>query len=154
MRLSFSSVAFIAPSSVTDSSASGAGESLAYDQWQDFAWVREAHSSRTQSGPSFHLIYPVPCELEAGNSETSRPEENVAVWFSYCTTSVNFSRFDAETTRLYRAALNVELRRKGRVLSQVDMMLAALARRHKLVVLTTDGNFQALSDLAVENWVV
>jgi predicted nucleic acid-binding protein len=33
------------------------------------------------------------------------------------------------------------------------MMLAALARQHRLVVLTTDGDFKALPDLRVENWV-
>jgi tRNA(fMet)-specific endonuclease VapC len=48
----------------------------------------------------------------------------------------------------------IELRRQGRVLSQVDMMLATLARQYKLIVLTTDRDFEALSDLAVENWVV
>jgi predicted nucleic acid-binding protein len=46
------------------------------------------------------------------------------------------------------------LRGQGRVLSQVDMMLAALARQHKLSILTTDRDFEALSDLTVENWVV
>ncbi len=32
-------------------------------------------------------------------------------------------------------------------------MLAALARQHKLIVLTTDQDFEALPDLALENWV-
>jgi tRNA(fMet)-specific endonuclease VapC len=59
---------------------------------------------------------------------------------------------DAESARLYGAIYN-ELRQKGRVLSQVDMVLAALARQHKLVVLTTDHDFEALPDLTLENWV-
>jgi predicted nucleic acid-binding protein len=33
------------------------------------------------------------------------------------------------------------------------MMLAALARQHKLIVLTTDHDFEALPDLALEDWV-
>jgi predicted nucleic acid-binding protein len=33
-------------------------------------------------------------------------------------------------------------------------VLAALARQHKLTVLTTDRDFEALTDLRVENWVV
>ena len=45
-------------------------------------------------------------------------------------------------------------KRLGRVLSQVDMMLAALARQQRLALLTTDRDFEAPSDLAVENWVV
>lgn len=46
-----------------------------------------------------------------------------------------------------------ELRAKGRVLSQVDMLLAALARRMKLVLLTTDRDFEALPDVKAENWM-
>jgi predicted nucleic acid-binding protein len=34
------------------------------------------------------------------------------------------------------------------------MMLAALARQHKLTVLTTDRDFEALPDLRTENWAV
>ncbi len=40
------------------------------------------------------------------------------------------------------------------MLSQMDMMLAALARQQKLVLLTTDRDFEALPDLAIENWIV
>jgi len=58
-----------------------------------------------------------------------------------------------EQVRRHYGAVYVELRREGRVLSQVDMMLAALARQHKLIVLTTDRDFEALTDLRVENWV-
>jgi predicted nucleic acid-binding protein len=60
---------------------------------------------------------------------------------------------DADTARLY-GAIYIELRRQGRVLSQVDMVLAALGRQHKLTVLTSDQDFDALTDLRVENWVV
>ena len=33
------------------------------------------------------------------------------------------------------------------------MMLAALARQHNLTVLTSDRDFEALTDLRVENWI-
>jgi tRNA(fMet)-specific endonuclease VapC len=46
-----------------------------------------------------------------------------------------------------------ELRSHGRVLSQVDMMLAALARRMDLTLVTTDHDFDALPDLRTENWL-
>lgn len=59
---------------------------------------------------------------------------------------------DGDTARFY-GQVYIELRRQGRVLSQVDMMLAAFARQHKLTVLTTDRDFEALMDLHVENWV-
>jgi tRNA(fMet)-specific endonuclease VapC len=59
---------------------------------------------------------------------------------------------DEDTARLYGTAFN-ELRRRGKALSQVDLMLAALARQHKLVILSTDGDFDALPDIKRQNWI-
>ena len=47
----------------------------------------------------------------------------------------------------------LDLRRRGRALSQVDMMLAALCRQMSLTLLTTDRDFEALPDLRCENWL-
>jgi predicted nucleic acid-binding protein len=46
-----------------------------------------------------------------------------------------------------------DLRSRGRILSQVDMMLAALARETGATLLTTDRDFEALPDLRCENWL-
>ena len=46
----------------------------------------------------------------------------------------------------------MELRRRDRVLSQVDIMVAALARQMRLTVLTTDSDFGALPDIRTEDW--
>ena len=46
-----------------------------------------------------------------------------------------------------------ELKRKGRVLSQVDIMLAAMARCMNAIIVTADRDFEALSDLKCENWL-
>jgi tRNA(fMet)-specific endonuclease VapC len=46
-----------------------------------------------------------------------------------------------------------QVQRSGRILSQVDMMLAALARQMSLTLLTTDHDFDALPGLAIENWL-
>ncbi len=51
-------------------------------------------------------------------------------------------------------AVHLELRRAGRALSQVDRMLAALARHMSLTLLTTDQDFQALPDIPTENWLI
>jgi hypothetical protein len=72
-------------------------------------------------------------------------------WTGRCSTHAvkPRSRFGGAWGSIY-----VELPRHGRALSLVDMMLAAMARQHKPAILTTDRDFEALSDLAVENWVV
>jgi tRNA(fMet)-specific endonuclease VapC len=49
--------------------------------------------------------------------------------------------------------LYVELRRNGRAMSHVDIVLAALARSMDLTILTTDRDFEALPDIRTENWL-
>ncbi len=53
----------------------------------------------------------------------------------------------------YLLDTNHLLRANGRVLSQVDMMLAAIARFSKATLLTSDRDFEALPDILTENWV-
>jgi tRNA(fMet)-specific endonuclease VapC len=52
----------------------------------------------------------------------------------------------------YSAAYR-ELKNAGRALSQVDIMLAAMARHADATLLTTDQDFQALPDIQTENWL-
>jgi tRNA(fMet)-specific endonuclease VapC len=51
------------------------------------------------------------------------------------------------------AALQSSLRRAGRQLATVDALLAAVALRHGLTLLTTDGDFDAVPNLRLENWL-
>jgi tRNA(fMet)-specific endonuclease VapC len=114
--------------------------------------VRERIHQARRVGHRFVSCHPVLCELEVGIQQTAKPDENRRR-LSHLLRHVRLWPFNAETTRHY-GAVYIELRRQGRALSQVDMMLAALARQHKLIILTTDRDFEAISDLAVENWVV
>ena len=114
--------------------------------------VRERIHQGRRAGHRFISCYPVLCELEVGIQQTPNPDDNRRR-LAQLLRHVRLWPLDTETTRLYGAAY-LELRRQGRVLLQVDIMLAALARQHKLIVLTTDRDFEALSDLADENWAV
>jgi len=114
--------------------------------------VRERIYQGRRAGHRFISCYPVLCELEVGIQQTPNPDDNRRR-LAQLLRHVRLWPLDAETTRLYGAAY-LELRRQGRILSQVDIMLAALARQHKLIVLTTDRDFEALANLAVENWAV
>ncbi|MGZ3489741.1 MAG: type II toxin-antitoxin system VapC family toxin [Isosphaeraceae bacterium] len=114
--------------------------------------VRERIHQGRRAGHRFISCYPVLCELEVGIQQTPNPDDNRRR-LAQLLRHVRLWPLDTETTRLY-GAVYLELRRQGRVLSQVDIMLAALARQHKLIVLTTDRDFEAFSDLAVENWAV
>jgi predicted nucleic acid-binding protein len=46
-----------------------------------------------------------------------------------------------------------ELRAMGRTLSPFDLLIAALARQHRLILLTGDRDFSPVARLEVENWL-
>jgi hypothetical protein len=41
----------------------------------------------------------------------------------------------------------------GKMLSQFDLLIAAVARQQKLTLLTADRDFQPVTDLKVKNWL-
>lgn len=94
---------------------------------------------------------PVLCEIEAGIQQVGKPDvyrlnlerllRQIRVW-----------PIDPATARLY-GVIHHDLKQRGRVLSQVDMMLAALARQMALTVATSDQDFTALPDVPTENWI-
>ena len=114
--------------------------------------LRERIHRARRAGHRFISCHPVLCELEVGIQQTAKPEE-VRRLLGLLLRHVRLWPLDAETARVY-GSVYAELRSRGRALSQVDMMLAALARQHKLTVLTTDRDFEAFPDLTVEDWTV
>lgn len=113
--------------------------------------VRDRIHQARRAGHRFISCYPVVCELEVGIQQTSQPDD-CRRRLAQLLRHVRLWPLDAETARHY-GSIYAELRGLGRALSQVDMMLAALARQHRLTVLTTDRDFEALADLRAENWV-
>ncbi|HEY3242942.1 MAG TPA: type II toxin-antitoxin system VapC family toxin [Phycisphaerae bacterium] len=94
---------------------------------------------------------PVLCELAAGIEQTARREENWKALRVFLR-QIRIWPIDFGTVQIYGRVYS-ELRQDGRVLSQVDMMVAALARRMDLTVLTTDRDFGAISSIKTENWL-
>lgn len=114
--------------------------------------VRERIHQAHRAGHRFISCLPVLCELEVGIQQTQKPDENRRRLFQLLR-QVRLWPMDVDTARLY-GAIYLELRRQGRALSQVDILLASLAKQHKLTVLTTDRDFEAIPDLRIENWTV
>lgn len=93
---------------------------------------------------------PVLCEIEVGAGQVADPAKYrdglkqilrmVRVWPLTLLTATHFG--DIAT----------DLKRRGRAMSQVDLMLAALCRELDLVLVTTDKDFAALPWLKTENW--
>ncbi len=114
--------------------------------------VRRRLEESRKTGQRFGTCVPVLCEIEAGIHQVRYPDEyrrNLKRFLRH----VKIWPLDLDTARYY-GQVYVELRRKARVLSQVDMMLAALSRQMRLTVLTTDRDFEALPWVRTENWTV
>lgn len=94
---------------------------------------------------------PVLCELAVGIEQTSRRDANWKALEVFLK-QIRIWPLDVSTAQVY-GRLYQELRASGRVLSQVDMMVAAMARRMKLTVLTTDGDYQKIEGIKVEDWI-
>jgi tRNA(fMet)-specific endonuclease VapC len=93
---------------------------------------------------------PVLCEIEAG-MRMVRYKLKYRRNLNHLLLQMRLWPIDLKTARIY-GDLYAELRRLGRVLSQVDIMVAALAQQMKLTVLTTDRDFSALPTIRTEDW--
>jgi tRNA(fMet)-specific endonuclease VapC len=112
--------------------------------------VRQRVMEMRALGRVIGICVPVLCELEVGiqqvrdadqyRSDLKRLLRRVRIW-----------PIEVVTSRFY-GEIYVDLRRRGRALSQVDMMLAALARQMRLTLVTSDRDFEALPDIPTENW--
>ncbi len=104
-----------------------------------------------EQGDGFGICIPVITETLFGVGIAPRAAANRAEWervhalFSYYVPD--------ETDAVAAADLQITLRKRGRQLATVDALIAAIALRHHLILLTTDRDFQAVPNLAQENWM-
>ncbi len=103
------------------------------------------------SGDRLGICLPVLCEYRAGIRVGRRFQRNLArlqaalsilrVWPVDQQTAIEFAE-------LFR-----ELRATGQMLSQFDLLIAAVARQYRLVLLTADHDFRRVPRLKIENWL-
>lgn len=102
------------------------------------------------TGDAFAITVPVLVETLYGISMTPRDAQNRAIWAQLepqCTCHI------PDTTDARDAAdLQVRLRRQGRQLATIDALIAIIALRYDLVLLTTDNDFAVVPGLRRENW--
>ena len=104
-----------------------------------------------QLGDRFAIAAPALTELLFGIQSVPRAQQNLVEWHRLSPSFLfhNVDQSDAEQA----ATLQLELRRRGRQLHTVDALIAAIALRYNLILLTTDKDFQAVIGLPQENWV-
>jgi tRNA(fMet)-specific endonuclease VapC len=113
--------------------------------------LRDRIQQLRKTGVIFGTCVPVLCELEGGIQQTAVPQ----VYYRFLDQllhSVRVWPIDPELAPLF-GEIYLDLQRRGRQLSFVDIVLAALARLKNLTLLTTDRDFEALPDLRTENWL-
>ncbi|MHB1559292.1 MAG: type II toxin-antitoxin system VapC family toxin [Isosphaeraceae bacterium] len=115
------------------------------------ATIRERIFQARQAGHRFGTCVPVLRELETGLFHTRRRDQNRRI-LAVLLRQFRVWPLEPTIAPLY-AEVYQYLRDKGRVVSQVDMMLAALSRSMDAILLSTDRDFDAVDGLRVENWL-
>jgi len=100
---------------------------------------------------TFAICVPVLTETLFGISTVPRVARNVAEWqqLQHMFPCYAPDRLDGEVA----AELQISLRRQGWQLETVDALIAAIALRYDLILLTTDKDFGAVPNLRCENWL-
>ena len=96
------------------------------------------------------LSSPVIGELYYGAKKSSRPTENLAKVNSI-TQRLPIYSCDLETARQY-GDIKDQLSRKGRLIPDNDIWIAAVAMQHGLVLVTRDAHFNEVESLEIERW--
>jgi len=110
--------------------------------------MRESH----RNGIVFGVCVPVLGELEAGFQQTPDLDANHQALIAV-RRYIRLWAMDEIIGRVY-GEIFIELRRRGRAMSQVDIFLAAMCRHMTLTLLTADRDFEALPDVRTENWLI
>jgi tRNA(fMet)-specific endonuclease VapC len=102
-------------------------------------------------GDTFAICIPVITESLFGLSILPRGMQNRAEWVRL---RAHFQLISPDERDAEAAAdRQIVLRQRGRQLATVDALIAAIALRYGLLLLTTDTDFQAIPGLAQENWM-
>ena len=102
-------------------------------------------------GDLFTIATPALAETLYGIQQLPRARQNIREWAKI---SVMFNYHNIEKQDAERAAtLQIDLQRRGWQLGVVDALIASIALRYHLTLLTTDNDFQEIMGLKVENWL-
>jgi len=106
---------------------------------------------RREAGDTFALCVPVMTETKFGIG-IFRAKANLEEWQRLRPRFTAYA-LDASDAEL-AVDLQLALRKTGWQLASFDALIAAMALRYDLILLTTDRDFQAVAGLQIENWLV
>ena len=104
-----------------------------------------------QAGDRVGICLPVLCEYRAGIQLGRRFQRNLAR-LQAALSVLRLWPVDEQTAAEF-AELFQELRVGGKMLGQFDLLIAAVARQYRLVLLSADTDFDRVRRLKIENWL-
>lgn len=112
---------------------------------------REQVLGQIEMGTQFAVCVPVVTEMVFGISLLPRALENRTAWrvLQPLFPCYPLDAADADAA----AELRIDLRKRGWQLEALDALIAAVAIRHDLILLTKDRDFRAVPQLQTENWL-
>ena len=114
--------------------------------------LRQRVIGQLQSHDSFAIAAPILNEILFGFLMTPRAKKNLAAWGKL---NDIFGFYEIDRRDAERAAnLQADLRRRGWQLHTVDALIAAVALRYDLTLLTKDRDFSTVVGLNTENWLI
>jgi predicted nucleic acid-binding protein len=113
--------------------------------------LRQVVSQALQANHTFSICVPVLTETLYGIGILPRAKQNLAEW-ARLKPSIQCYVPDEDDAQ-FAAELQLSLRRRGRQLETVDALIATIAFHYDLTLLTSDNDFQAVSELKLENWL-
>jgi tRNA(fMet)-specific endonuclease VapC len=113
--------------------------------------LRQRVLDEHRKGHTFAICTPALSEILFGIGVLPRAVQNRKEWDNLrpSLTIYHIGEDDAEMA----ASLQIALRRQGRQLDTVDALVAAIAIRYNLILLTTDKDFRPITQLKSENWL-
>ena len=91
-------------------------------------------------------------ELAVGVEKSEQKEKNSIALHDF-TKFLNVVPFDIEAAKEY-GTIRVELEKSGKVIGNNDMMIAASAKVHNMILVTNNvREFERVSGLRLENWI-
>lgn len=113
--------------------------------------LRRQWFAAVDSGHTFALAAVALVELFYGFGILPRAAQNQQEW-ARLRPAFRIYAVD-EDDALKAAELQIYLRRRGWQLKTIDALLAVIAERNDLTLLTTDRDFDAIPELQHENWL-
>ncbi len=104
-----------------------------------------------RTGDRHGICLPVLCEYRGGIRAGKRFQRNLAR-LQRTLKALRLWPADEDTAVAF-AALFLELRSAGRMLSEFDLLIAAIARQYHAVLLTADKDFKPVTRLKIESWL-